>query len=291
MMQAARYQVNSFFEHGIWQGGPRPWRGLLSLLWMLALFAAFSLLWGMGVELARYPEPGKQIGLGLAVLGTILGLVGVMFMGRGMMMLGLRRLLIVLAVVFLLAALFGTLTAPGDQPLGSRLGASLLETGQNALLLPLSLPGSLIERVNDFRFAYSGVNPRPPLPPGFPTPDPDLPPIVLVISSEGSAPSNASAATQSAAPQPEPTQAAQQAQGSAPYLHSGGFARVVNTGGQTLRGRAGPGTNYEVTAKFSPGERLQVLDGPTESGGYTWWQVRGDSGEGWSADDWLEAEE
>jgi len=49
-----------------------------------------------------------------------------------------------------------------------------------------------------------------------------------------------------------------------------------------LKLRAGPGTNFAVIETLPSGTIVQVLDGPAQAGGYTWWYVRAPSGNtGW----------
>jgi hypothetical protein len=68
-----------------------------------------------------------------------------------------------------------------------------------------------------------------------------------------------------------------------------GSAAIVTTAG--LRARRDPTTNARVVANFHEGERVMILDGPTEADGYTWWQIKGESGTGWSAERSAKGEE
>jgi uncharacterized protein YgiM (DUF1202 family) len=52
--------------------------------------------------------------------------------------------------------------------------------------------------------------------------------------------------------------------------------------------RSGPGTNKSVIRQVPLGTILTVTDGPTDSGGYTWWGVSGAIGSGWMASAVLE---
>jgi hypothetical protein len=66
-------------------------------------------------------------------------------------------------------------------------------------------------------------------------------------------------------------------------LRAGARARVVGTGGRPLRGREAPGLNAPARVAFAEGEEVQLLEGPVEADGYTWWRIEGPSGVGWSA--------
>lgn len=78
---------------------------------------------------------------------------------------------------------------------------------------------------------------------------------------------------------------------SASALAVGGRA-VVNQQGDQLNLRTEPntGANSAVIASLAAGTSLQVLEGPTEAEGRTWWRVRADSLEGWCVGDFLSAQ-
>ncbi|MFN8374415.1 MAG: SH3 domain-containing protein [Anaerolineae bacterium] len=68
-------------------------------------------------------------------------------------------------------------------------------------------------------------------------------------------------------------------------LVAGGRATVFVTEDDNLRLRSGPGLSYERIAGLPNNTRVNVLDGPVESDGYTWWQLSTSEGlEGWAAD-------
>jgi hypothetical protein len=62
---------------------------------------------------------------------------------------------------------------------------------------------------------------------------------------------------------------------------------VDRISGQKLLARSNPGVDQEVSAHFAKGNTLLVVDGPEKVDGYTWWKLRGESGEGWCAEDWV----
>jgi len=66
-----------------------------------------------------------------------------------------------------------------------------------------------------------------------------------------------------------------------------GVRVVVKTNGARLLSRAGPGKNEDVLTRFENGAELVVLDGPVEADDFTWWEVEGKNGHGWSAGDFL----
>lgn len=84
---------------------------------------------------------------------------------------------------------------------------------------------------------------------------------------------------------PEPT-AEQGPQPTAPppdTISVGGYVRIVAPAGLSMRQTAS--TDGALIQVLNTGTVLQVIGGPQEAGGYTWWQLRNldDGQEGWSA--------
>src|SRR5262249_21664127 len=73
-------------------------------------------------------------------------------------------------------------------------------------------------------------------------------------------------------------------------LQVGDTVRVINTSGQGLRARDLPSREGKILVKFAEGSSVQIIEGPKQADGYTWWKVRGQSGEGWCAADFLARE-
>jgi len=69
----------------------------------------------------------------------------------------------------------------------------------------------------------------------------------------------------------------------------GGYVEVVGAEADQLSYRSGPGLNYARLKLVKDGETLEVMDGPEESDGLTWWRLKDEEGDiGWAADKWLE---
>ena len=69
----------------------------------------------------------------------------------------------------------------------------------------------------------------------------------------------------------------------------GGYVKVVGAEAGGMSYRSGPGLNYARLAIVKDGTILEVLEGPEEADGYTWWRLQDEDGFiGWVADDWLE---
>jgi hypothetical protein len=68
----------------------------------------------------------------------------------------------------------------------------------------------------------------------------------------------------------------------------GYFAEVANTGGIGVTVRGGPSTSNASLLIALEGSIVEVIGGPTEGNGFTWWQIRLEDGtEGWAAADFL----
>ena len=66
-------------------------------------------------------------------------------------------------------------------------------------------------------------------------------------------------------------------------LRAGGQAVVVNIKDNVLRARQDPNLKAPVKASFREGDRVNVVEGPVEADGYTWWRIESERGSGWSA--------
>ncbi|MCA0458630.1 MAG: SH3 domain-containing protein [Chloroflexi bacterium] len=65
-------------------------------------------------------------------------------------------------------------------------------------------------------------------------------------------------------------------------LAPGGLAVIHTTDGSQLNVRSGAGTGYLIVAKLGEGAQVTVTDGPIAADGFTWWQIRTESGiAGW----------
>ena len=63
---------------------------------------------------------------------------------------------------------------------------------------------------------------------------------------------------------------------------------VANTGGAGLALRGGPGLGFAPVGALLDGTQMTVIGGPVPASGFTWWNLTGASGTGWSAlGEWL----
>jgi hypothetical protein len=93
-------------------------------------------------------------------------------------------------------------------------------------------------------------------------------------------------------PTPTPTVTSTPVPVAPTQLAAGVYARIINTDGNGVSMRAGPGTNNARLGVAAEDSRVLILDGPREDenqGEYTWWFVRAeDDIEGWAAQDFME---
>lgn len=66
-----------------------------------------------------------------------------------------------------------------------------------------------------------------------------------------------------------------------------GMRVVVSTGGGRLNLRVEPGTNADIVTPLENGTELTIIGGPQAAGGFTWWEVEGAAGRGWTAGQYL----
>ena len=70
----------------------------------------------------------------------------------------------------------------------------------------------------------------------------------------------------------------------------GSKAKVVGTGGSGLNVRSAAGTGQARIKTLPDGTLVEVIGGPTEADGFTWWQIRDEAGvTGWVASKFLQA--
>lgn len=90
-------------------------------------------------------------------------------------------------------------------------------------------------------------------------------------------------------PTPEPTsEVASEPAPSGGTLAVGSPAMVAGTGGTGVNMRAGSGLTFDIVQILQDDTPVELIEGPTESDGYTWWKVRlADGTEGWLVQDFL----
>lgn len=160
--------------------------------------------------------------------------------------------------------------------LGARLAATALAIGLGVVILSYAMSSSGDEpvapiaegtdptvtiNVTPLATWTPGATSTPP-PPANPTPEP---------------------APEEAAPAPADPNAPAPAE-----LGSGSQVKVTGTEGLGVNLREGSGVTFGIVETIADETRLEILDGPIEADGYTWWQARLEDGrEGWVVQDFI----
>jgi hypothetical protein len=273
----------------VWQGHGHTKQGITKVFWAILRFIVANWLLGLAIRLAHFQVLIKSVSVAVALIAILLVFWALWGFVQAMLILGIKRILIVIVSVFILWVAINILTIPDTRPLGTRIFAQLSAATRQMATMLTNPAKSLIQAPKSFLFAYSGRQQPPQMPPGFPTPDVNATPVQ--VQAEGSEllpvhiPTPQYQATLSGETSPGPTANGEPTDS----LTIGAYAQIANTGGQSLRARAEPGTSSEVVARFAPGTRLLILDGPIEKDTFIWWKVQSEDGEGgWCADRWLE---
>jgi hypothetical protein len=125
----------------------------------------------------------------------------------------------------------------------------------------------------------------PPIPTAIPAPTAGLPGDLARSSVAAPAPGGeAGAASGGEAGAPLPTAAVLPSFTAGQTVYVRGDVEVLS-----VRARPGTAADNVVVFGLGPGTAVEVLSGPVEADGYTWWQVRSPLGEGWCAGQYLEA--
>lgn len=107
------------------------------------------------------------------------------------------------------------------------------------------------------------------------------PQLTTIGPAAGPADAAPAAPTADTAPTPTATAEGGLAPGRTAYVRA-------NTEGLNVRAQPGVAPDNPVIFSLGPGTALEIIGGPVEADGFTWWQIRGPTGEGWSAGEYLE---
>ena len=264
----------------LWSGRFGPalrWRTLLGIV---VAFLAVPVLYKLALSALRWTMPQALVGwvclfLAVAALGW-----GVWLTAQALLQLGIKRMLLGLAILYAVAVVAAGLTLPTGQP-GL---AHWLASARNVLGLAGSGAGrllsSLVQSPEAIRSAATRQRDAAPIP---------------GVTGSGGVPTTPLAATLTppadkgkpgSTPTLNPTSQTTRAPGDRP-LRIGLRVRVAGTGGTSLRAREKPSTDANVMALFAEGTELEIIDGPQKSGGREWWRVRRGQSEGWCAGEYL----
>jgi hypothetical protein len=176
---------------------------------------------------------------------------------------GLRGVLWIGLVGFVVLVGFNFLTSAGGVSTGRQALSVVSQSGQQVWLVVGKTFISVIRAPEDFRFAYTGTR-SPANLSGFPAPDPAAQPIVQVDARNYHPPA-------------------------VDRLQPGGYAIISDPDGGRIACRSGPGDEFPLSVSFHENDRLLILDGPASSvdSPGRWWLVHGVNGEGWCLEEFL----
>ncbi len=268
--------------HTLWVGRGGAIRPIRSVLSIALIGILLTIFYRIALALLRPMMPLKLAGVVVLVLVGVVAFVLARMCLTLVLRLGVKRMLLLITVGYLIAWIITALLVPTGIPgLGH-----WTRTAGNVALAPIELAVSfgrrLVRLPEDVRFAATGKRPLTQLP-GIEWADgvPPTPiPIELVPIAGGV---DRPRPTASPAPTAPSTEMADQS------LQIGDAVHVEGTDGAPLRARATPSLSGEVVARFPAGSMLKIIDGPHEDEQRVWWRVRGDQGEGWCVADFLVA--
>ena len=88
----------------VWQGRGQTKQGIRKLFWALLRFLIADLLLGLAVRLAHFQVPIKSVSVVVALIGIFLVFWALWGLGQAILILGLKRLLIMIISVFVVWA-------------------------------------------------------------------------------------------------------------------------------------------------------------------------------------------
>ena len=256
---------------------------LIGLLFISIGLAAFFLArWALNL-----PWPWLFTGF-IIVLGLPVGLyAGIIYAVRGLRKLSPDRLLGYAAILLLLAFLTTVILdrSPGRFP--ERAGIVATRWVGGALRSPLTLIQAGLQAPAPFITALRGRSPTA-QPTPFPTAIASAPttasnaePTATEVLTATPAPATVASPPTAVVITPTVTLTANVSS----TITVGSQVRVVNT--QFLNARRNAGLRFQLATRFPADAILTVVQGPITADNYTWWEVKGEAGQGWCADQWL----
>lgn len=164
-------------RRSLWRGTGSAWSSLTKFFWAAVRLILAGWLWGTAVRLAHFQPPVKSAGLALALVSLALVIWGLWGLWRGILTLGLKRLVVTVLFIYGMIVVVNVLTVPDTRPVGPRILMQLGVTGRQTWGAVSGLARTAVQAPDEFLFAHTGRRSPPKLPPGFPTPDPNATPI------------------------------------------------------------------------------------------------------------------
>jgi len=248
---------NKRYWGSIWKGRRRFRSQIFRIAWTILLFAMASWLWNTAVRTAAMPDAYKKASLALVAISLCLFIWGICQLLKVLRNIGLRSVLWVALVGFLLLIMFNFLTSPSGGFTGSHVLSIVSQSAQQVWSSVGKSIRSLINAPENYRFAYTSVR-TPHYLPGFPTPDPNSQQVIQVDARTYTPPEVS-------------------------RLQPGGYAILSDPEGGKIACRSNPDVEYPISARFDQDDRVLILEGPQLDGNDLgkWWLVHGLRGEGW----------
>jgi len=143
----------------LWRGEAKPTRWFLRLLGGLVTGVLATLAWRAAVSLAHWPPPMKTVSVVLVIAALGLAVWSTWLLWRVFRLLGVRRVLILLTVLYLSAVSVRVLTVKDERSLLHRILPQIQWVAGEAWGALANFTRSLVHAPATFKFAYTGRNP------------------------------------------------------------------------------------------------------------------------------------
>jgi hypothetical protein len=140
----------------LWKGNGRPSRWFIRIIILFILYQVINWLWQNSLLTIRWAQPGKI--MGFIFLG-IMVLVAISMVGTGWRLvssLGVRGVIILLVVWYVLAVGVKLLWLPPDQPLRPALPEQMVAVVEESVLSVRQSISSIPKAIEELQFAYLG---------------------------------------------------------------------------------------------------------------------------------------
>lgn len=270
----------------LWAGPDKPatrWRSLVG--GAIVLFLS-NIVLTVGLATIRWTMPLKLVGVACLFLAAGGLFLGVRSLINVVVQLGLKRLLVRLAMVYLIAVITVGLVLQTDEQGAGHWFASAGIVARWAIGGIGNLGRAVLQAPDMVSFAATGRR-KPIKVPGGVEWVGGVPPTPIVVPALSGDEINTP-------PQPNPNAQAENPGSESEPLgrewQVGDRVRVVKTDGDRLLAHQTPALNAKIAAHFPPNSVLTIVDGPQTADGHVWWKVQGGTDEGWCVSDYLAPE-
>lgn len=143
----------------LWRGDTEPYRQPRRFVGSLGVAVLAGLVWNSAVAVARWSSPMKTVSVVLVIIALGLAVWGGWLLWRIFRLLGVRRILILLSVLYLSVVSVRVLIAEEERPLAEKIVLQMQSTASEGWRIMTGFIRSVIEAPATFRFAYTGQSP------------------------------------------------------------------------------------------------------------------------------------